>query len=352
MDKEQKHFLKELVDNPSPSGYETSVSNIWKNRLKGVAQHIYSDLHGNSIAVINEDKKPKIMIAGHCDEIGLMVNYIDDNGFIFFRAVGGYDRHILPGTRVKIWTKEGPVLGVIGRKAIHFLEDEEKNKVAKLENMWIDIGAKGKKEALEMVSVGDFATIDLYFEELKTGLFVARGFDDRIGAFVAAETLIALKHKKVKPAVYAVATVQEEIGLRGATTSTYHINPDIGFAIDVEFSSDHPDVNKRVLGDIKLGEGPVILRGPNINPNLFKLIVDTAKEENIKIQIMAAPGRTGTDANVMQLTRGGVATAIIGIPNRYMHTPVEMIHPDDVDAAIKLLTEVILRIKERDAFII
>lgn len=352
MDKEQKNFLRELVDNPSPSGYETPVSNIWKKRLKGIAQHIYGDLHGNSIAVINEDKKPKIMLAGHCDEIGLMINYIDDNGFLFFKSIGGYDRHILPGSRVKIWTKDESILGVIGRKAIHFLEEEEKSKVARFENMWIDIGAKNKKEAEEMVSIGDVATIDCYFEELKTGPFIARGFDDRIGAFVAAETLISLKHKKVKSAIYAVATVQEEIGLRGATTSTYHINPDLGFAIDVEFTSDHPDVNKRILGDVKLGEGPVVLRGPNINPKLFNLIINTAKEEKIKIQVMAAPGRTGTDANVMQLTRGGVATAIIGIPNRYMHTPVEMIHPDDVTGAIKLLTEVILRIKERDYFII
>ncbi len=352
MNKEQKEFLKELVDNPSPSGFETPVSNIWRKRLKGIAEHIYGDLHGNSIAVINEDRKPKIMLAGHCDEIGLMINYIDDNGFLFFKSIGGYDRHILPGSRVRIWTKNGSILGVIGRKAVHLLEDEEKNKVARFENMWIDIGAKNKKEAMELVSIGDIATIDSYFEELRTGPFIARGFDDRIGAYVACETLISLKKKKIKSAIYAVATVQEEVGLRGAATSTYHINPDIGFAIDVEFASDHPDVNKRVIGEIKLGEGPVVLRGPNINPKLFDLIIETAREENIKIQIMAAPGRTGTDANVMQLTRGGVATAVIGIPNRYMHTPVEMIHPDDVDGAVNLLTEVILRIKSREDFII
>uniref|UniRef100_A0A7C4UH28 M42 family peptidase n=1 Tax=candidate division WOR-3 bacterium TaxID=2052148 RepID=A0A7C4UH28_UNCW3 len=352
MNKEQKDFLRELVDNPSPSGYEEPVAKVWRKRLEGIAQRIYGDLHGNSIAVINDEKKPKIMIAGHCDEIGLMINYIDEQGFLYFRSVGGYDRHILPGSRVKIWTKEGGILGVIGRKAIHFLEEEEKNKVAKLENMWIDIGAKNKKEAEEIVSIGDVATIDCYFEELKTGPFIARGFDDRIGAFVAAETLVELKKRNVKNAVYAVATVQEEVGLRGATTSTYHINPDIGFAVDVEFTSDHPDTNKRILGDVKLGEGPVVLRGANINPRLFELIIKTAKEENIKIQIMASPRGTGTDANIMQLTRGGVATAVIGIPNRYMHTPVEMIHPDDVDGAIKLLTEVILRIKNREDFVI
>ena len=354
MNKEQKRFLKELVEKPSPSGYETPVAQVWRKRMKRFADSVYSDLHGNSIAVINHDDRPRVMLAGHCDEIGLMVNWIDDNGYIFFRPVGGVDRHQLPGTRVKIWTRKGAIPGVIGRKAIHFQEEDERNKVSKFEQMWIDIGAKDKKEAEEYVEIGDVITVDAGFLQLPTGMLVARGFDDRVGAYVVAETLIALSKEKsgVKAGVYAVATVQEEIGLRGATTSAYHINPDIGIAVDVTFASDHPDVNKRILGEVKMGGGPVVSRGANINPKLFQLIVDTAKKKKIPIQISASPRGTGTDANIMQLTRGGVATALISVPNRYMHSPIEMIHPDDLDNTIKLIAEVVKNIGSREDFII
>jgi len=353
MKKDEKEFLKSLIETPSPSGFERSVAKIWREFTKKFADRVYGDLHGNSFAVLNPQGKPKVMLAGHCDEVGLMINYIDDNGFLFFRPIGGLDRHILPASRVRIWTKKGPILGVIGKKAIHVMPPEEREKVSKFENMWIDIGVTSKKEAEKLISIGDVATMDVHFEEMTTKMMVGRGFDDRIGAYTIAQALrIISMRKTLKTSVTAVATVQEEIGLRGATTSAYSVNPDIGIAVDVTFASDHPDLDKRLLGDIKMGKGPVVDRGANINPKLFDLIVKTAKQKKIPIQISAAPRGTGTDANVIQLTRGGVATALISIPNRYMHTPVELVHSSDVDNTALLIAEVVTNIKSKDQFML
>ena len=344
-------FLKELTEIPSPSGYEQEAAAVWKERTRKHCETVDTDIHGNTIAVLNGKKKIKIMLAGHIDEIGYMIKYIDNDGFLFFSTVGGIDLHLVPGQRVLIKTRKGRLTGVIGRKPIHLLEDEERKRVAKLENLWIDIGAGNKEEAAGLVEVGDIAVPAVGLEELRGGNIIARGLDDKAGAFIVSETLKALKGKKFSSAVYGVATVQEEIGLRGATTSAYGIDPLVGIAVEVAFATDFPLMDKKTVGDIRLGAGPVIARGPNINPVLFDLLVETAKKEKIPYQVKGIPRGTGTDANVIQLNRAGAAAGLVSIPLRYMHTPVELVNTADIENTIKLLAAFIEGLDPETSFI-
>jgi len=271
------------------------------------------------------------------DEVGFMVKYIDENGFIYFNQIGGVDPVVATAQRVWIHGKKGKVLGVIGRKAIHLTSAEERGKALKLTDLWIDIGAKDKKAAEKLVSVGDPVTYVLGFDELLDDLVVGRGFDDRMGAWVVAEALRLVASKEPNAAVFAVATVQEEVGLRGARTSAFGIAPDIGIAVDVTHAMDAPGSDKKLVGDISLGKGPVLARGANISPKVFEGLEKAARKEKLKIQYEGAPGGTGTDANAIQLTRAGVATGLVSVPNRYMHSPVEIISLTDLENAAKLL---------------
>jgi len=278
------------------------------------------------------------MFAGHCDEIGFMVIYIDDQGFLYFGSIGGFDESIIPGRRVTVHSENGPVPGVIGKAPVHLIKQEDRKKASKIEDLWIDIGAKDKKEAESLVSIGDPVTYTDDFMELKTGLAVARAFDNRIGSFIVAEVLRELSRSKtLKASVHSVSTVQEEIGLRGARTSAYGIEPKVGIATDVTFATDQPGVEKKQVGDIKLGKGPVIARGPNINPRVFDLLVRTAKKKKIPYQTEGIPRGTGTDANVIQITKAGVAAGLVSVPVRYMHTPVETLDLRDAENAVKLM---------------
>ncbi len=346
MEEERMSFLKDLINSISPSGFEKDAAEIWKDRAKRFSDKVKTDRHGNSIAILNEEGKPRVMFAGHIDEIGFMVKYIDDQGFLYFAPIGGIDLQIPQGQRVWIKTRRGKIPGVIGKKPIHLLEDEERRKVPKIEELWIDIGAKDKKEAEELVSYGDPIVLAYDFCELRNNKITGRGFDDRVGAFTVLEALGELKGSDIKASLFSVATVQEEIGLRGAKTSAFGINPDIGIAVDVTFSTDSPGIDKKRIGEISLGKGPVIARGPNINPKVFELLIDTAKKENIPYQVEGIPRGTGTDANVIQLTRAGVAAGLVSIPNRYMHTPCEIVDIEDVENAIKLLSLFVRRLKE------
>jgi len=343
MNKESFDFLKELMNSISPSGFEEDAIKVWKKRTKGFSDEIKTDILGNSIAVLNKNRGPKIMLAGHIDEVGFMVKYIDQAGYIYFSTIGGLDPHLIPGKRVWIKSKKGKVLGVIGKKPIHLLEAEERKKVAKIEELWIDIGAKDAKETKSIISIGDPVVPAVGLEILNGDIVVSRGFDDKAGAFVVSETLKILSSKQSKAAIYGVATVQEEIGLRGARASAYNVSPDVAIAIDLTFATDFPSMDKRKIGDIKIGEGPVIARGPNINPKIFNLFVETAKEEKIPYQIEGISRATGTDANVMQLTKAGVATGLVSIPNRYMHTQVELISLKDLENTSKLLSAFVLK---------
>lgn len=348
---ESLSFLKKLLATPSPSGFEAPIQRVCKNYAKDFAKKIYKDTHGNQYHVVNEEAPVRVMLAGHVDEIGLMVNTIDSKGFIGFVPIGGVDGAVLGGQRVLVHGEKGPVNGVIGRKAIHLTPPEHRNKPLEMHHMWIDIGAKDQKDAEKLCKVGDAITIDVGYAELRNNKIVARALDDRIGAFTCLEALRLVANKKLNVAVYCVTTVQEEIGLRGATTSAYGCNPHAGIAVDVGWATDHPRGEGDRWGHVSLGGGPILDRGPNINPVVHKGLEDIAKKKRIKVQHRAMPRGTGTDANAMQLSRGGVATALVGIPNRYMHTPVEMVDLKDVENASKLIAEWLLSLKPNASFI-
>jgi tetrahedral aminopeptidase len=353
MRKESRIFLEAMMQVPSPSGYEGPVREVWKAETDKYADRVTVDLHGNAIAALNEKGRPRLMLAGHMDELGFQIAHIADDGYLYFHTIGGFDLDTIPGRKVRIHTSGGPVLGVIGKKPVHLMSGDDRKKEPKVHEMWIDIGAKDGKAARKVVDIGDPVTYDANFEILRGSLAVSRGFDDKVGAYVAAEVLRKIKQagRRLRAALYAVATVQEEIGLRGARTSAYGIDPLVGIAIDVTNATDHPDVDKRHAGEVEVGKGPVIARGANINPVLFRMLVELAERNEIPHQIKAAPGGTGTDANAIQLSRAGVATALISIPQRYMHTPVEVLSLDDLDYAVDLLAALALAVDEKTRFI-
>lgn len=332
-------FLKSILETPSPSGYERPVQELVRAWAQPLADEVRTDRHGNVISVLNPTGQPRIMLAGHCDQIGLMVQHIDDNGFLYVQPIGGWDMQILLGQNLTVWTRTGPISGVVSRRAPHLLTNEERNKVPLFTDIWVDIAAKDRKEAQSLVTPGDPITFALGFREMRNACVVSPALDDKVGVWTVMETLRLLHGRRLQAAVYCVSTVQEEIGLRGATTSSYGIHPTIGIAVDVCHASDTPGNDKKQLGETKLGGGPAVFRGPNINPRVFERLEETAKSKEITIQISGAPRATGTDANAIQLSRDGVAAGLVGIPNRYMHSCVEMVNLDDLDHAAQLLAE-------------
>jgi endoglucanase len=313
------------------------VQDIVREWAKSYADEVRTDRHGNVIAAVHPTGQPRIMLAGHCDQIGLMVQHIDDNGFLYVQPIGGWDMQILLGQSLTVWSREGPLPGVVARRATHLLTSDERNKVPQFTDVWVDIGAKDKKESESLVTAGDPVTVTLGFRQLRNGLAMSPAMDDKVGVWTVMETLRLLKGKSIQAGVFCVSTVQEEIGLRGAVTSTYGIQPTVGIAVDVCHATDTPGNDKKQLGETKLGGGPVLFRGPNINPRVFERLETTARDHEIGVQIRGAPRATGTDANVMQISRDGVATGVVGIPNRYMHSPVEVVSLDDLDHAAQML---------------
>jgi len=352
MDKVSVAFFEKLMATISPSGFEGEASKVWADEARTFTKDVWRDQHGNTFARINKGGAPRVMLAGHVDEIGVQVTQIDDKGFINFAPIGGWDPQILQGQRVFILGQHPRVPGVIGKKPIHLLKPDERDKATKLEDLWIDIGAKDRKEAEALVSVGDPGAIAADLVALPNNRYIAKATDDKAGAFVVLEAARRLAKLNPEAEVVAVATVQEEIGLRGATTSAYTVKPDVGIAVDVTFATDFPsmDADKKRFGDIRLGKGPVITRGPNINHVLFELLKSTAIKKKIHHQIMAEPRGTGTDANEIQLSRSGVATALISVPNRYMHSPVEMICLDDADLAAQLIAHTVMSLDQKSDF--
>jgi len=344
-------FLKDLMSVPTPSGFEQPGQKIIREYLMPYSDEVRSDVHGNVIGVRNPNGKPKVMLAGHVDEVGFMVEYITDEGYIRFVAIGGVDPALVPGQRVSIHAEGGPIPGVVGKKPVHLKDRDEKTERVRLRDLWIDIGAKNKRQAEKWVSVGDPVTYDVMFGALKNNFAVSRGFDDKVGSFVVAETMRLIAGKKLNAAVYCVSTVQEEIGARGAHTSAFGIEPDAGIAIDVDHASDYPGADKAVTGDIQLGKGPVLHRGASINPVLGKMLIATARKKKVPYQMSAEPGVTRTDTDAIFLTRSGVASALVSIPNRYMHTPVEVVSLDDLENAAKLLAFFLVDLGKTVSFI-
>ncbi len=355
MRKESLKFLEKLLHAPSPSGYEQPAQRVFRDYVAPFCDELTTDVMGNVFGRISGKGKdlPRVMIVGHTDEIGLQVKYIDDKGFLYFAAVGGVDAHLTPGKRVNVHAVAGPLAGVIGKKPIHLMDTKDRETVVKLESQYIDIGAADKKAAQKLVRVGDAVTFESSFTRLQGDRVASRGFDDKAGCFVVAEVLrlVAASGKKMPLDLYGVSSVQEEIGLRGGTTSCYTINPDVGICVEVDFATDQPDVEKKHNGEVALGKGPILARGANINPHLFELLQTAADKEKISIQHTATPRATGTDANVMQISRGGVATALVKIPLRYMHTPVETISLGDLEGAARLIVAALESIVSREEFV-
>ncbi len=353
MNEQDFAFLKELVEAPSPSGFEQPAQRICRREMGAVADELRTDVMGNVIGrLAGPEGGLRVMLAGHCDEIGFMVRYIDDNGFLYFAPIGGVDAHLVPGQRVMIHGAAGPVLGVVGKKPIHLMEAKDRDTVVKLNQQFIDIGCESAEAAGKLVTVGDPATFAVGLERLQGNLVASRAFDDKMGAFIVCQVLKEVKRRGAVPVdLHCVSTVQEEVGLRGATTSTFGVDPDVGIAIDVGFATDCPGVEKKEIGEFSLGQGPIISRGANINPALFDLLLETAREEQIPFQLMGAPRGTGTDANVMQLNRSGVAAALIQVPLRYMHSPVEVLSLIDIEYTIRLLVALMPRLAETKSFI-
>ncbi len=329
-------FLKRLIETPSPSGFEFCAQKLLMEEMTTCADKLETDIHGNVIAIKNPENSPRIMLAGHIDEVAYMVQYIDDNGFLYLGRIGIPSLFVAAGQRITVHSRSGDVPGLIMRK--NPSSQEECTDKYKLDDLWVDIGAGGKRDAEKRVSIGDPLTINTEFTFLGNSLILGRAFDDRIGSFIILETLRKLKNKKIKPAIYGVSTVQEETGSRGAVTSGYKINPDIAIAIDVINTSDHPGGDRKIAGELFMNKGPVLMRGCNINPALGEMLIQTAEDNNIPYQLTSSPGPTFTDANPLQLMRGGAATALVRIPTRYMHTPTELISLADVENAVKLLT--------------
>jgi len=351
MRSESFEFLKSIEETPSVSGYEMPVARIVRKRMEKHADQITTDLHGNVICCLNPKGSPRVMLAGHMDQIGLMINHVNDEGFCYFRAVGGIDATVLPGSRVTVHSKKGAVEGVIGRKPVHLMKQEERgNAKIEMHDLWIDIGAKNKEEALDRVNIADVVTFKLGVTKIGDDIIASPGLDNKVGTFVVMEALRLAGEGKLKCALYAVATVQEEIGLRGARTSCYGIDPTVGIAVDVTHATDNPGADKKIAGDVKLRSGAVIDLGPNINPVLGELLIDTAKKKKIPHQIAAAPCATGTDANAMQVSRAGIAAGLVSIPNRYMHTQVELVCLDDLEACAQLIAETCMRIDAKSDF--
>jgi endoglucanase len=353
MKKESKGFLMNLLGTIGPSGFENEPAEVWKKEARKFADRVTADRHGNVIAVVNAGGSPRVMLAGHVDEIGFMVSHIDEQGFVWFQTIGGWDAQVVVGQRVWIRGAKGRVTGVVGKKAIHLLQEADRTKVSKIEDLWVDIGAKDRKETQKRVGIGDPMVLAWNPEEMGSDRIVSRGLDDRAGAFVSLETARMLSRLKPKAEIHAVATVQEEIGLRGAHTSAYGIDPVAAVAIDVHFSTDHPQMGgeKVRIGESDLGKGPVISRGANINQKMYDLLVTTAKKRKIPHQINPAPRGTGTDANAIQLSRGGVATALVSVPNRYMHSPCEMVSLKDLDNTVALLAYALEQINDKTVFL-
>jgi tetrahedral aminopeptidase len=347
MKDEQKNYLRTLVETHGTPGFEERVQEVFRARVASVCEQVTTDVMGSVTAVMNPGGQVRVLLDGHSDEIGFMVTYVDDHGYLWFTPSGGWDAEVVVSQRVLVHTSSGSLCGVIGKKAIHLMSPEDRKNKSELHSLWVDIGATDGEEAKKLVRIGDPITMDAPFRETLGGRAVAKSFDNRIGLFAVSETLRCLP-QDVEAAVFGVSAVQEEVGLRGAQTAAFAAEPHVGIAIDVTHATDYPEVSKKKHGDIKLGGGPVIGRGPNINNKVFERMIAVAEAASIPYQIEAEGRGTGTDANVIQLTRSGVATGLVSLPLRYMHNPCEMLQFDDLDNLVKLLVAFVVSLKSDD----
>ncbi|MBA3610280.1 MAG: M42 family metallopeptidase [Rubrobacter sp.] len=344
-------FFKKLLSTPGPSGNEAAAAAVWREEAGKFAE-VRGDRMGNSFATLNAGGGPKIMLAGHIDEIGVMVTHIDEQGLLRFTGVGGWDPQVLVGQRIRLQTTSGEVVGVIGKKAIHVMEPDERKKVSEVKSLWIDIGAKDADEAKGMVRVGDVGVLDQDLVELPNGRIASRSVDNRMGAFVVLEALRLLSEEEnLNAEIVAVACVQEEIGLYGARGAAFGLDPDAAIAVDVTHATDTPGVSKNENGDHALGSGPVIKRATNLSPIVCEGIIDAAEAANIPYTLEADSRSTGTDADAIQFSRTGIATGLVSCPNRYMHSPNEVVDLEDVENCAKLIATYIKTLEASTDFV-
>lgn len=337
-----KHtFLKQLLDAPGPSGFEVRPARVWRAEAETFADEVSVDVSGNSIAAIHPDRRPRVMMAGHIDEIGLQITHIDEQGMLYVDEIGGWDPQVLVGQRVTILGRGGDRPGVVGKKPIHLIEPDERAKATKTRQLWVDVGAADRDEVTAMgLRVGDPMVLAQRMIELAGDRIASRAIDNRIGAFVVLEALRMLRADPPPAAgVFAVATTQEEIGYQGggARSSAFALAPDVALVVDVTFSTDVPDVPKKELGDHAIGGGPVLSRGSAAHAVVFERLAAVAEAEGIPYSVQASPRATRTDADGIHLTRTGVPTGLVSVPNRYMHSPNELVSRKDLDAAARLI---------------
>jgi putative aminopeptidase FrvX len=349
---ESLEFLKKLVNTPSPSGREMRGQRVWLDYAGQFADETFSDAYGNCVAVLNKGGSPRVMLAAHADEIAMSVNFINKEGFIHVRKVGGIDPGIMRGQRVTIHTAGGDVRGVIGNVAPHLTKQEGERKVPKMEDLFIDIGVKSRAEAEKVVQVGDSITLADEFEVLRGDRAVARAFDNRIGTFAVAETLRLLREGKggLKAEVLAVSNIMEEVGLLGARQIAYTLKPDVALVVDVTHATDYPTVNQCAHGDVELDGGPTLTHGGCNHPEVVARLEQVAKRDKIKLQREAMSNSSGTDTDVIFWTRGGIPSALISLPNRYMHSPVEVISLKDLDQIPRLMSAFALSLRKGEEF--
>lgn len=336
-------FLETAIRTPSPSGYEEPIQKLIGEYLRSSTDEVSIDVHGNLTACVGgEGNRPRLMLAGHCDQIGMLISHIGEDGFLYAQTIGGWDPQQLVGQAMTIWAASGPVSAVISRKPIHLLNPKEREEVVRLEDLWLDIGATSEEEARKVVRVGDPVTLDLQYRALLGDHVSGPGMDNKTGMWTVVETVrrcaAEVTEKPLQCQLHGVATVQEEIGLRGARTAASRIAPDVAIAVDVTHASDCPTINKQQQGDIRLGAGPVIVRGPNVNAKVAARLIELAEAHDIDYQLAALGRAAPNDSNVLQISGAGVATGLVAIPNRYMHSAVETISTADIEAIAKLLT--------------
>ncbi len=328
-------LLDKLLRAPGPSGYEGPAASVWREAASFAS--LSTDGIGSSVARIGEPA-PLLAVIGHIDEIGLVIRHIDEQGFLWFAPIGGWDPQILVGQRVELQGPGGPVLGLVGRKPLHLLDAEARKKVVEMKGLHIDVGARDREEAEELVRVGDPVVIAGEPLRLAGGRLVSRSLDNRLGAYIALEVARrCAQNSSLSAGVAAIAAVQEEIGLFGARTSTFQVEPDLAIVVDVTHATDAPGVDEKELGSHPLGSGPVIYRGATLSPRVFELLVATAERVGIEHTVGATGNSTGTDADAVQFARSGVPTSLVSVPLRYMHSPVETVDLADVEAAVELL---------------
>ncbi len=349
MDAHSLAFFKTLLATAAPSSYEGPAARAWRNEASTFADQVQADVSGNSFATLQPGRRPRIMLAGHIDEIGVMVTFVDDDGYLSFDTIGGWDHQVFVGQRVVLLTREGTVPGVIGKKAIHLMEKEDRDKVSKVSDLWIDIGATSRTEALARVRVGDAGVLDSTALEFPNGRLVSRSLDNRVGAFVVLEALRLLSRARPVAQVTAVATTREEISHTGggARTGAAWMEAEVAVVVDVTHATDYPGAEKRKHGDYRLGGGPVLTRGAAINPVVLDRLVEAAEAEGIPYSFEAAPRGTSTDADHVFTAHRGVATALVSVPLRYMHSPNEMVAIEDLERTARLLAAFCRRVDEQ-----